>query len=52
VAALAFIQVVLAVVVLGYEIIAGRLAWPPVLFLIAALIILVLEWRRRLVPAR
>jgi len=50
VAALALIQVVLAVVIAGYEIANGRLSWPPVLFLIAGLFIVVLERRRRLAP--
>ena len=47
-AALASIQVLLAVVILGYEIIDGRLARPLVLFLIAGLIVLGIERRRRL----
>jgi hypothetical protein len=47
VAALALIEVVVAVVILTYEIVAGRPSWPPILFLTAGLLILILERRRR-----
>jgi hypothetical protein len=47
VAALAFIDIVLAVVILGYETVAGSPSWPPILFLAAGLSILILERRRR-----
>jgi len=47
VAALALIQVVVAVVILSYQIVVGRLSWPPILFLAAGLFILILERRRR-----
>jgi hypothetical protein len=47
VATLALIEVVVAVVILTYEIVAGRLSWPPLLFLTAGLFILILERRRR-----
>lgn len=45
--ALAVVEVVLAAVILAYEVIAGRLSWPPALFLVAAIFILVVDRRRR-----
>jgi hypothetical protein len=51
-AALALVQIVIAAVSAGYEILTGGLSWPPFLFLVAGVFVFLVERRRRLVPPR